>query len=74
MNATYRLNADELDASFLEGLKKLFQTKEIEIVVTEVDETGYLLATKANRQRLLAAVANAESGRNLVEVSLAESS
>ena len=74
MNATYRLNADELDAKFLAGLKKLFHTKEIEIVVSEVDETGYLLASDANRDRLLAAVANAEAGRHLVEVSLPEQS
>ena len=63
----YRLNADELDASFLESLKAAFPHKEIEIAVTETDETAYLLRSPANRESLLAAVADVEAGRNVVE-------
>jgi antitoxin YefM len=70
LNATYRLRADELDANFLEGLKKLFQAKEIEIVVSDLDDTEYLLGTPANRDHLLAAVASVEANRNLAEVRL----
>ena len=39
MQTVYRLNSSELDNRFLEALKTLFQDKEIEIVVTEIDET-----------------------------------
>lgn len=70
MQSTYRLNANELDSNFLEGLKATFQGREIEIVVYEVDETDYLMQSEANRERLLAAKANIEDGNNLIEVSL----
>ena len=70
MHSTYRLNASELDDNFLEGLRATFRGKEIEIVVSEVDETEYLLQSKVNRERLLAAKENIENGINLVEVSL----
>ena len=70
MQSTYRLNANELDDQFLEGLKTTFQDREIEIVVYEVDETDYLMKSEANRERLVAAKANIDDGTNLVEVSL----
>ncbi|MEM9090541.1 MAG: hypothetical protein AAGC93_17550 [Cyanobacteria bacterium P01_F01_bin.53] len=70
MHTTYRLNANELDESFLEGLKSTFKGREIEIVVSEVDETAYLMQSEANRKRLLTAMENVENRANLVEVSL----
>jgi len=69
MNTTYRLRADELDSDFVESLKTLFKDKEIEIVVSEVDETAYLFQSEANKKRLLQAVQNISNQRNLVEVS-----
>jgi antitoxin YefM len=48
----------------------LFQDKEIEILVYDVDETAYLSQSDENRQRLLTAIANIERGGNRVEVSL----
>jgi toxin YoeB len=50
MQVSYRLNANELDNSFLESLKAAFQNKEIEIVVYESDETAFLLQNPANRK------------------------
>jgi antitoxin YefM len=67
----YRLHADELDKQFLQALKMLFANREIEIVVTEVDETAYLLQEDANRERLLHAVENVENSQGLIEVDLA---
>ncbi len=66
MFTVYRLNADELDESFLESLKTAFRHREIEIAVSETDETDYLLRSPANRERLLKAVEDVEAGRNLV--------
>ena len=66
MFTIYRLNADELDSKFIESLKSAFGHKEIEIAVSETDETDYLLRSSVNRERLLQAVADVESGRNLV--------
>ncbi|MCA9997904.1 MAG: hypothetical protein KDE56_19225 [Anaerolineales bacterium] len=67
MQTVYRLNADELNNQFLEALKTLFKDKEIEIVVTEVDETAYLFQSEANKQRLLSAIQNVKQGNKLVE-------
>jgi antitoxin YefM len=66
MDAIYHVKADELDQRFLDALKALFKDKEIEITVYERDETAYLLRSPANRSRLLRAVADVESLRNVV--------
>jgi len=66
MNAIYHLRADELDESFLAALKAMFKDKEIEIAVSERDETSYLLRSPANRERLLRAVADVESSEHIV--------
>ena len=58
MYTTYRLNANELDEKFIQSLKVLFRDKDIEIMVSEVDETAYLLRSDANRERLLKAIEN----------------
>lgn len=66
MSTIYRLNTDELNASFLEALKAAFPHKEFEIAVTDADETDYLLGSPANRERLLRAVSDVEAGRCVV--------
>ena len=66
MTTTYQINADELDAGFVERVKAAFPHKRIEIVVTEADETSDLLADPARRERLLRAAADVEAGRNIV--------
>ena len=68
MQISYRLNANELDNSFIESLKAAFQNKEIEIVVHESDETAFLLHNPHNRKRLLTAVENIQNRNNLVEL------
>jgi len=66
MFAVYRTSADALDQQFLEGLKKAFAHKEIEITVSDADETDYLLRSPANRDRLLRAIADIEQKRSIV--------
>lgn len=75
MYTLYKVNADELDNSFLEGLKEMFKNKEIEIAVCEAgqreeDETAYLLKSSTNRERLLKAIENAAHEQNLITVNL----
>ncbi|KAM3113739.1 hypothetical protein [Phormidesmis sp. 146-33] len=71
MQTIYRLNANELDQNFLDGLKATFKDQEIEIVVYGVDETAYLMASAANRARLLQAVENIKQrSSTLIEVNL----
>jgi len=66
METIYQLNADDLNEDFLEGLKASFKHKDIEIVVSERDETSYLLRSPANRARLLESVKDIEQSRNIV--------
>jgi antitoxin YefM len=71
MQSTYRVRADELTDDFVQALKIAYKDKEIEIIVSDVvDETDYLLSTEANREHLLDAIKNIESGENLVSFSL----
>lgn len=70
MHVTYRVNANQLDQNFLDALKATFQDKEIEIVVYDVDETAYLMASEANRKKLLKAINNIKSRSNLIEVDI----
>ena len=66
MKATYRIRANELDEKFIERLKTTFGEQEIEIVVSDMDETDYLLQSPANKERLLKAIQNVNRGENLV--------
>lgn len=59
---------NKLNDQFLEALKVLFRDKEIEIVVSEMDETDYLMRSEANRERLLRAIPHVNSGEELIEV------
>lgn len=66
MQTIYQINADELDQNLLDSIKALFKHKEIEIVISERDETAYLLRSPANRERLLRAVREVEQNENIV--------
>jgi antitoxin YefM len=70
MKATYRIRANELDEKFIERLKTTFGEQEIEIVVSDIDETDYLLQSPVNKERLLKAIQNVNRGENLVAISL----
>ncbi|MCY7377299.1 MAG: hypothetical protein LH472_15175 [Pyrinomonadaceae bacterium] len=66
MQTIYQINADELDQNLLDSIKALFKHKEIEIVISERDETAYLRRSPANRERLLRAVKDVEENLNIV--------
>ena len=68
MSIVYRLKASELDSNFLEQIKAIFGDKEIEIIVSEFDETEYLLKSEVNKNKLLRAIENLKNRQNLVEV------
>jgi antitoxin YefM len=70
MKATYRIKANELDEKFIEGIKTTVGEQEIEIFVSDMDKTDYLLQSPANKERLLKAIENVKRGENLVTISL----
>lgn len=72
MTNTYHLNASDLNQKFLEKIKAEFGDRPLQITITEMDETEYLLASEANRTRLLQAIENVKNRKNCVEVSWEE--
>ena len=70
MSTVYRLKASELDLGFLEQIKAIFGNKEMEIIVSECDETEYILKSEVNKNKLLKAIENVKERQNLVEVNL----
>ncbi len=66
MQTIYQINADELDQNLLDSIKALFKHKDIEIVISERDETAYPLRSPANREKLLRAVKDVEEHRNII--------
>ena len=67
MYTTYRLNTSDLNIQFIEALKTLFRDQDVEITISPVDTTAYLMQSEANRERLLVAIENINAGRGLVE-------
>ncbi len=71
MQTTYRLNSEELNSDIIKSIQDMYQGKEIELVVTTVeDETEYLLKNSENRDHLLKAVKDLNKGTNTVEVTV----
>ena len=66
MQASFILDSNELDNSFIDKLKEMFKNKRIELFITESDDTEYLRASKTNKEVLDASIANIENGTNLV--------
>lgn len=72
MTTTYKLNANQLSEDILKSIKEAFKDKEIEITVTDaMDETEYLLSTKANQEHLYRSIEDLERGKG-VPMSVAE--
>lgn len=59
METTYRLSEHELDKKFLDAIKSLYKGKTISITIEE-DETGYLLSSPMNKEKLLQSVGETE--------------
>lgn len=66
MYTTYRLRADELSSSLITSIKSIYQNREIEIIIREVqDETEYLLSNDENRRHLLKGIEELDNRQNL---------
>ena len=60
MQATYRLRSDELDAEFLESIKKTFRHKKLEIHIIDEDEEDVALGRAIEKGREDEEVSEAE--------------
>ena len=67
MQSTFTLKKDELNTDFIEGLKKMFSGKTLNITVSdsksEIDETEYLLNNEETKARLLKSLEEGKSGK-----------
>lgn len=72
MTATFKLNGDELNESFLNKLRQMFAKKDIEVVVfeAEMDETERIRANPALHERLLQAKQRTDNREGLIAVDL----
>ena len=66
MQTVYRLNVAELTTDFIDALKAQFKNKEIKIIVTEADETDYILSSPEYRDELLGRIRDMKEGRNII--------
>ena len=53
METTIRINTDNLTSDIIEGIKKLFPHKTIDIIIQAADETEYILSNQAYATELL---------------------
>lgn len=68
MRIIYRLKASEIDERFIDDIHRTYKDREIQIIVSEVDETKYLLRSESNKKRLLKAKNNIERGVDLIDI------
>ncbi len=66
MQASFVLDSNELDYSFIDKLREMFQNKRIELFVSETNDTEYLYASKTNKDILMKSISNIANGENLV--------
>lgn len=68
METIFRFNVSALNSKFLATLKALFQTREIEITVTDVpnDETTFFLRYPENKVHLLEVINEVKYNKKLV--------
>ena len=63
MYTSFHVKASELDEKFIEGIKAIYKSKNITIIIEEdKDATEYLLSTEANRKHLSKAIKNVKKG------------
>ena len=67
METVFKLNANELDRSFIDSVKNLFKDREIEISIKPTqDETEFLFNTPVNKEQLLGAIKEIKKNKNLI--------
>lgn len=53
METTIRINTDNLTSDIIEGIKKMFPHKTVEITIQPADETEYILSNSDYAEELL---------------------
>ncbi len=74
MDTIVKGNADEINQSLIDFIKKSFKGKKIAVHIyeDEQDETDFLLSNPETKRRLLESIKNVNEGKSLKEFSLRE--
>lgn len=67
MTTIFHLNGNEIDADFAAALRQLFRDKQLTLTIdADINETEYLLRSKANKKILLSSLKQAENSKILI--------
>ena len=66
MQTSYQINTADLTVDFITFLKNTYKNKYINISVSEMDETDYLLSNAMNKKILLQRIEDVKNGENIV--------
>jgi antitoxin YefM len=74
MDTLVRMNAEEINMSFIDFIKTSFKGKKIALHIYEenVDETEFLLKSNANEKRLYESIENVKNNINLKEIDFSD--
>jgi hypothetical protein len=68
METTIKINTDALTPDFIEGIKKLFPHKTVEITIHAADETEYILSNPLYARELQDRIAEYESKKEVISL------
>nr|NQU91474.1 hypothetical protein [Bacteroidota bacterium] len=66
METTIKINTDALTTDFIQGIKKLFPHKTVEITIQAADETDYILGNPVFAQTLQDRIAVYEAKKQVI--------
>lgn len=68
METTIRINTDMLTADIVDGIKKVFPHKTVDIIIQSADDTDYIISNPAYAQELLERIAEYQTKKEVIAV------
>lgn len=68
METTIRINTDLLTADFVDGIKKLFPHKTVDIIIQSADDTEYILSNPAYARELEERIASYSAKKEVISI------
>ena len=68
METTIRINTDMLTMDIMDGIKKMFPHKTVDIIIQPSDDTDYILSDTAYTKELQDRIADYETGKEVIIV------
>ena len=68
METTIRINTDMLNADIVEGIKRMFPHKTVDIIIQPADATDYILSNPAYAKELKERIAEYEAKKQVIAI------